>query len=76
MWHQWFNHNFTKLREYFVHKENKNTDFVPQIVVIPDGDASVTEIAHFSFNDQHCLVWWCEALTVRLLVGGGRTLAY
>lgn len=46
---------------------------IVEIFVIPDG---VTEIAHFSFNDQHCLVWWCEALTVRLLVGGGRTLAY
>ncbi len=27
MWHQWFNRNFMKLGEYFVHKENKNNDF-------------------------------------------------
>lgn len=45
------------------------------IFAIPDGDVSVTEIAHFSFNDQYCLVWWCDALTVRLLVGGGWTQA-
>lgn len=41
------------------------------IFAIPVGDASGTEIAHFNFNDRDCLVWWCEALTVRLLVGGG-----
>ncbi len=32
MWHQWFNRNFTTLREYFVHKENKNNDFIQQFV--------------------------------------------
>ncbi len=31
MWHQWFNRNFTKLRGYFVHKENKS-NFIQQIV--------------------------------------------
>ncbi len=32
MWLQWFNPNFTKLREYFVRKENKN-DFIQQFLV-------------------------------------------
>ncbi len=31
MWHQWFNRHFTKLRGYFVHKENKS-NFIQQIV--------------------------------------------
>ncbi len=30
MWHQWFNYNFTKLREYFLYKENKNNDFIQE----------------------------------------------
>ncbi len=33
MWHQWFNHNVKKLREYFVCKENKNNNFIQQFLL-------------------------------------------
>ncbi len=32
MWHQRLNPNFTKLQEYFKHKENKNNDFIKQLI--------------------------------------------
>ncbi len=33
MWHQWFNLNVVKLREYIVRKENKNNDFIQQYLL-------------------------------------------
>ncbi len=47
MWHQWFNRNFTKLREYFVHKENKNNDFIQQFV------SSAALWSHVTFRSKH-----------------------
>ncbi len=33
MWHQSVNCNFTKRQEYFLRKENKNNDFIPQFLL-------------------------------------------
>ncbi len=34
MWHQWFNRNFTKLRELFVHKKNNN--IIYSTILLPE----------------------------------------
>ncbi len=60
MWLQWFNPNFTKLREYFVRKENKN-DFIQQF---PSSSASPwCHFGEYHIRKQHML--FCVSSTVR-----------
>ncbi len=49
IWHQGFNRSFTKLGEYFEHKENKNT-FIQQFVSSASAYSAILENIHWTYQ--------------------------
>ncbi len=56
MWHQWFNYNFTKLREYCLYKENKNNDFIQQFFFKKISSSAIIKSTCVQRNERACFV--------------------
>ncbi len=53
MWHQWFNRNLMKLREYFLCTKNQNNDFIQQFLYSSLPSQSSACWQEYHDNAQH-----------------------